>query len=68
MSIREDLKILLVKECLTLKQLAEIISVKKGKKITASNISHKLTRNTMKYGEFKEIIEALGYKIELVKK
>ena len=67
MSIKEDLKILLVKECLTLAKLSKIVSNKTNKKITADSISHKLARSSMKYDEVQEIVEALGYKIKFEK-
>lgn len=67
-SVREDLKILLVKECLTIAKLAKIVSQKTNKKITADSLSHKLMRSSMKYDELQEIVEALGYKIKFEKK
>ena len=67
MSVREDLKILLVKENLTLAKLAEIASAKTNKKILADSISHKLARSSMKYDELKELVEAMGYKIKFEK-
>ena len=62
-TVREDVKILLVKENMTLIALSEILSKKLGQKITADGISQKLRKGTMKYTEVKEIAEALGYKI-----
>ena len=67
MSVREDLKILLVKENLTLAEFAKIASAKHNKKITADSISHKLARSSMKYDEVKELVEALGYQIKFEK-
>ncbi|MDD3435671.1 MAG: hypothetical protein PHC64_00810 [Candidatus Gastranaerophilales bacterium] len=68
MSVREDLKILLVKENLTLVELADIVSKKADKKITANNLSHKLNRKSLKYDELKELVEAIGYEIKFEKK
>lgn len=67
MSVREDLKILLVKENLTLAKLAKIVSAKTNKKVTSNGISHKLARSSMKYDEVQEIVGALGYKIKFEK-
>jgi hypothetical protein len=67
MSVKEDLKILLLKENLTLKKLAKIASEKTNKKIMADNISHKLRRSSMRYDELKELVEAMGYKIKFEK-
>jgi hypothetical protein len=67
MSVKEDLKILLVKENLTLVKLAEIASKKINKKINPNSLSHKLTRSSMRYDELKELVEAMGYKIKFEK-
>lgn len=67
MSVREDLRILLVKENLTLVQLAKIASKTTNKKISPNNLSHKLTRSSMRYDELKELVEAMGYKIKFEK-
>jgi hypothetical protein len=67
MSVKEDLKILLVKENLTLIKLAEIASKKKKKKINPNSLSHKLARSSMRYDELKELVEAIGYKIKFEK-
>ena len=67
MSIKEDLKILLVKENLTLAKLSKIVSAKTNKTLTSNSISHKLASSSMKYDEVQEIVEALGYKIKFEK-
>jgi len=68
MTVRNDIKILLIKENLTLVELATELSTKTGKKVTADSISQKLRRNSMKYDEAKEIFDCLGYDIELKKR
>ena len=68
MTIREDIKILLVKEKLTLVDIAKELSLKFNKEITANSLSQKLRRNTMKYDEAKNIFNCLGYDIELKKR
>lgn len=67
MSTREDIKSLLAKESYTITQIADILSNTTGKKYTVKTISQKLTNNTLRYDEFKKIIEILGYKIKLIK-
>lgn len=59
MSFREDLKILLVREKMTLTEL--------GKDYTVHGISQKLVRSSMKYDEMKLLTEILGDKIKFEK-
>lgn len=68
MGTKEDIKSLLVKECYTITKMAEEMTKKSGKKYTIKGLSQKLTNNTLRYEEFKLIVEILGYDIELVKK
>ncbi len=63
MGVREDLKILLVKEKLTLTELAREASAKSGKKYTVHSLSQKLVNSSMKYDELKFLAEILGYRI-----
>lgn len=63
MSVREDLKILLVKEKMTLTELAREAEQVSGKKYTVHTLSQKLVNNSMKYDELKFLAEILGYKI-----
>lgn len=67
MTIREDIKSLLAKESFTITKLAEELTEKTGKKYTVKSISQKLSRNTLRYEEFKLITEILGYKINIEK-
>ncbi len=68
MSVREDIKILLTKENITLTKLAELLTKKNNKKYTVYELSRKLNQGTMKYDEAKEIADCLGYEIEYKKK
>jgi len=67
MPSKEDVKILLAKENVTLTELAKKLSVKLNKTCTVAGLSRKLAIDSLKYTEFKNIAEILGYKIELVK-
>ena len=49
MSVSEDLKILLLKEKMTITELAALASQKSGKSYTVFGISQKLARSSMKY-------------------
>lgn len=68
MTIKEDIKILLIKENLTIIDLAKKITEKTNKKASANSISKKLIRGTIKYEEVKEILDCLGYDINFQKK
>lgn len=66
--VKEQIKTLLAQEGLMLKELAEILSQKTGKKCTPDSLSQKLRRGSLTYNETLLIAELLGYRIEFVKK
>ena len=68
MGINEDLRIIMLKECLTIKALAKKAKEFSNRKITADGISQKLNKGTMKYDEAQFLADVMGYKIEFVKK
>ncbi len=63
MGVREDLKILLVKEKMTLTELAKEAEIQSGKKFTVHTLSQKLVNSSMKYDELKFLANILGYRI-----
>ncbi|MBQ8460474.1 LLM class flavin-dependent oxidoreductase [bacterium] len=67
MGSNEDLRILLVKEKMTITELAQLATEKSGKNYTVYGISQKLVRGSMKYDELKFLAEVLGYKINFEK-
>ena len=67
MTVKEDIKSLLARESYTITDMAKDLMTKTGKKYTVKTLSQKLTNGTLRYEEYKNIIEILGYKIELVK-
>ncbi len=67
MSVSEDLKILLLKEKMTITELAKLASEKSDKKYTVYGISQKLARNSMRYDELKFLAGVLGYNIKFEK-
>lgn len=67
MSSKEDVKVLLAKENITLTELAKKLSIKLNKTYTLAGLSRKLAIDSLKYNEFKSIVEILGYRIELIK-
>ena len=67
MSVRDDVKILLAKEAMTMTKLAEEMTKVSGKPYTMKSISDKLARQTLQYREFTLILDILKYKMELKK-
>lgn len=68
MGVKEDIKILLVRECLTIKDLANKASQVSGEKYSSDSLYKKLNNSTMKYDEAKFLAGVLGYEIEFKRK
>lgn len=68
MSVREDVKLLLAKEAVTMKSIAEKMKDRTGYPYNLKVLSDKLARKTLKYEEFKLITDILGYDIDLKKR
>lgn len=68
MGINEDLRIILLKERITIKVLAQKASQISGNTISADSISRKLNNGTMKYDEAKFLFEVLGYDLGFTKR
>jgi len=67
MTAKEQVKILLVKEHLSVKELAELLIQKTGKHYTQQSLLHKLSRGTLRYDEVEIITKMLGYTIKIEK-
>lgn len=65
--VREDIKILLVKENTTLTAVAKTLSTKLDKNVTVDGLSQKLRKGSMRYDEVKLIANILGYTIKFEK-
>ena len=61
MSANEDIRILMIKECLTLNKLAALYNEKNSHRITPDGLSKKLRFNTLKYDEAKKLADVMGY-------
>lgn len=64
---REQIKVLLAQEVMTLKDLANALEKELGKKYTPDNLSHKLRKGSIPYNEMVVIAKILGYKIKFEK-
>ena len=61
MSANEDIRILMLKECLTLNKLAQMYNSQNEHKFTPDGLSKKLRFNTLRYDEAKKLADAMGY-------
>ena len=66
MSVREQVKILLLKRNMTITELAIRMTEYTGKKYSRQNLSNKLSKRTLRYEEFEIIAKILSYRIELI--
>ena len=60
-SANEDIRVLLLRECVTIKKISTLIDNQGEKQITPDCLSKKLRNNTLKYTEAKMIADILGY-------
>lgn len=67
MPAREQIKSLLAQENITIKELAELMCKKTGKKYSLQSISHRMLRGTLSFNEVEIIAEILGYEINFKK-
>lgn len=63
MTIKEDIKMLLAKNSMTMTELAKRLSTQ-SETITVQSISKKLSKNTIKFEEVRKILDIIGYEIE----
>ena len=61
------IKLLLAQNCITIKQLSELMTEKTGKKYTPKSLGHKLRRESLSIKELFIVMEILNYKVEFVK-
>lgn len=67
MNAKEQVKIIMVREGLTAKQLAKLLMEKTGKHYTQQSILHKISLSSFRFDEVKIISELFGYKIKIEK-
>jgi hypothetical protein len=68
LSIKEEIKIALIKSGLNLTQLNDELNKRRKTNYSVQNLSNKLTRGSLKYREAEEIADIIGFKIEWMKK
>ncbi len=67
MSSQEQVKIMILKERLTVEKLANMLREKTGKHYTQQSLQHKISLSSLRYDEVETIAEMLGYKISIEK-
>lgn len=67
MDIRNDIKYYMAREAVTFKQLASLMSEKTGKKYTINSLSGKLIRESITLKETLQILDILGYHLDIKK-
>lgn len=68
MTSKNELKILIMKEALTVQKLAELLSKKTDKRYTQRSLQNKIFLSSLNYDEMETIANMLGYDIKIVKK
>ncbi len=64
-SVREIVKMMLLRRNVSISALAKSLNEKYGYNISQSNLSRKLINETVKWSEFQDIASILGYKVRL---
>jgi hypothetical protein len=67
-NLRDEIKILLLKNHLTMTELAVKMSKFLKRRITQSNLSQKLGNESLRYDELVAILDILGYDFEYKKR
>ena len=67
MSSKEELKIMIMREGLTVKKLARMLAEKTGKHYTQISLQHKIFLSSLRYDEMEIIANLLGYSIKIEK-
>ena len=68
MSSREELRILIMREALTVQKLADLLQKKTGKKYTQRSLQNKISLSSLNFDEMETIADLLGYEIIIQKK
>ena len=63
MSLKDDLKALIIKSGWTMTQLVDELNKSHDRETSVQNFSAKLKRESLKYTEVAEVLEIIGYEI-----
>lgn len=68
MSSRDELRLLIVKEHLTVQKLADKLVALTGRHYTQDSLQAKISKSSLRYDEMEDIAKLLGYTIKIEKK
>lgn len=68
MEIKNEINSYLAKAGWTLTAVAQELTLKHNKNVTVQNLSNKLAKGTIRYGEVKEIADTIGYDLSWTKR
>lgn len=68
MSLKNDLKGIIVKQGFTIKQVNDELNHRHGTDYTSQNFSNRLRKETFSYVEVAEILDVIGYRVDWVEK
>ena len=68
MSSKEEVRILIMREALTVQKLADLLTQKTGKVYTQRSLQNKIFLSSLNYDEVETIADLLGYEIKREKK
>ena len=68
MNIRNEIKAQIVRAGMTMQQVVDLLSDEYGWSDSASNLSNKLVRGSLRYEEAVQLAQVLGYEIVWKKK
>lgn len=68
MSSKQELRLLIVKEGLTVEKVAKKLSEKTGRHYTQKSLQAKISLSSLRFDEMEEIADLLGYEIKIEKK
>ena len=63
MNIRNEIKSYIIREGMTMNEVVELLSQEYGWSSSVPNLSGKLRRGSLRYGEAEELADMLGYDI-----
>ena len=63
MNIRNEIKSYIIREGMTMSEVVERLSQEYGWSSSVPNLSGKLRRGSLRYGEAEELVDILGYDI-----
>lgn len=63
MNVKNEIKSMIVRSGLTMRQVVDMLSAEYGWSNSISNFSNKLSRGSLRYSEAIQIADVLGYEI-----